>query len=207
MVKQYLKEELVKGIKLFWDKGLSAGKDMGDISIRDRETNYIYICPRPSDNLKIPNWTILEKEHVVVIDIEGNLIEDHNILPTVEAPMHTEIYKSRPEIGAIVHSHAVWSSAFSSVGKNIPFVIGEQLYLGGEIVCAEYGKAGSREIAQNVVMALGKNKMAALMRNHGAVSLGLNLEDAFINSDFLEKNAKTVLLGSLLGDLLVIKPD
>lgn len=55
--------------------------------------------------------------------------------------------------------------------------------------------------------ALGTNKMAALMQNHGAVAVGINFEEAFINSDFLEKGAKVALLGGLLGPLIVRKSD
>jgi len=56
------------------------------------------------------------------------------------------------------------------------------------------------------VAALGKDKMAALMQNHGAVALGVNFEEAFIASDFLEKGAQVALLGGLLGPLVVRKP-
>jgi len=208
MIKQYLKEELTKAVRIFWEKGLSPGQDSGDISLRDSETNYIYICPRPNKNLKIPNWGVIKDKHIIVINMDGNIVEDSGILPTVEAPMHIQIYKARPEIGAIVHSHATWSSAYAITGKNIPLVLAEQsLFLGGEIICAEYGKVGSKELAHNIIIALGRRKMAALMRNHGAVCIGQNLEEAFIVSDFLEKVAQTTILGSILGELIIKKPD
>lgn len=208
MIKQHLKDELAQAVKLFWEKGLTPGQDSGDISIRDTETGYIYICPRPNESLKIPNWGIIKPEHIVVINLDGQIIEDTGILPTVEAPMHLYIYKARPEINAIIHSHATWSSAFAITGKNIPLVLAEQsLFLGGEVICAEYGKVGSTKLAMNIIKALGNDKMAALMRNHGAVCIGKDLEEAFIVSDFLEKGAQTTLLGSILGELIVKSPD
>ena len=122
--------------------------------------------------------------------------------------MHLAIYRARPDVNAIVHSHAIWSSAFAVTGKNIPLILAEQsLRLGGEVVCAAYGKVGSEEIAKNIVAALGKHKMAALMQNHGAVALGVTLEEAFIASDFLEKGAQVAILGGTLGPLIVRKPD
>jgi len=206
MIKQHLKEKVAKAAKIFWEKGLSPGKDAGDLSLKDTETNYIYICPNSSKTFKIPNWGVIKEEHIVVIDIDGNIVEDSGILPTCEAPMHIQIYKARPEINAIIHSHALWSSAFAITGKNIPLILAEQShFLGGEVICAKYGKVGSEELAQNVVKALGKGKMAALMSNHGAVCLGQNLEEAFIVSDFLEKGAQTAILGSILGDLIIKK--
>ena len=87
---------------------------------------------------------------------EGKLVDDSGLLPTVEAPMHLAIYRARPDVNAIVHSHAVWSSTFAVTGKNIPLILSEQsLRLGGEVICAAYGKVGSEEIARNIVAALG----------------------------------------------------
>ena len=209
MIKQDLREEVARATRLFWEKDLSPGQDSGDTSLRDSETGVIYICPRPKPGvLHIPYWGMIEAEHIVVIDDQGNVLNDLGLLPTVEAPMHLAIYKARPEINAIVHSHAVWSSTFAVTGKNIPLILAEQsLRLGGEVRCAKYGRVGSDEIAENIVEALGKDKYAALMMNHGAVCLGRNFEEAFIVSDFLEKGAKTALLGSLLGPLLPRQPD
>jgi L-ribulose-5-phosphate 4-epimerase len=208
-IKQELKEQVAAATRLFWGKGLTPGRDAGDISLRDSETGLIYICPRPKPNvLRIPNWGMIKAEHMVVIDLEGKVIDDSGLLPTVEAPMHLAIYRARPDVNAIVHSHAIWSSAFAVTGKNIPLILAEQsLRLGGEVVCAAYGKVGSEELARNIVQALGKDKMAALMQNHGAVALGVNLEEAFIASDFLEKGAQVAILGGTLGPLVVRKPD
>lgn len=208
-IRQELREEVAAATRLFWDKGLTPGRDAGDTSLRDVETGLIYICPRPKANvLKIPNWGMIKAEHISVVDPDGNVVDDSGLLPTVEAPMHLAIYQARPDVNAIVHSHAIWSSAFAVTGKNIPLILAEQsLRLGGEVVCAAYGKVGSKEIAKNIVAALGKNKMAALMQNHGAVALGINFEEAFIASDFLEKGAQVAILGGMLGPLVVRKPD
>ena len=209
MIKQELREEVARATRLFWEKDLTPGQDSGDTSLRDADTGYIYICPRPKPGvLHIPNWGIIQAGHIVVIDPTGKVLDDSGLLPTVEAPMHLAIYEARPEVNAIVHSHAVWSSAYAVAGKNIPLILAEQsLRLGGEVVCAEYGRVGSDEIARNIVKALGKDKNAALMMNHGAVCLGGNFEEAYIVSDFLEKGAKTALLGSLLGELITRRSD
>ena len=207
-IKQELKEEVAAATRLFWEKGLSPGSDAGDTSLRDVETGLIYICQRPKPNvLRIPNWGMIKADHIVAINPDGKVVDDSGLLPTVEAPMHLAIFKARPGVNAIVHSHAVWSSAFAATGKNIPAILAEQsLHLGGEVICAAYGKVGSEELARNIVAALGKTKMAALMQNHGAVALGVNFEEAFISSDFLEKGAQVALLGGLLGPLIALKP-
>jgi len=208
MIKFELKKAVADAAHLFWQKELTPGQDSGDVSLRDPETNLVYICPRPNGSLPIPNWGVIKPEDIVVMDLDGNIQEQNGILATVEAPMHLEIYKARPEANAIVHSHAEWSSVFAITGKNIPLALAEQsLFLGGEIICAEYGRVGSQAIADNVVAALGKNKQCALMRNHGAVCIGKTMEGAFLNSDFLEKGAKTTLFGMILGGVIEIAPD
>jgi len=203
MIKSEIKEQVAAAARKFWDKGLSTGRDGGDLSIRDPETNYIYICPKPGEALpKIVNWGITKAEHIVVIDINGNKVEDTPIDPTVEYPMHTYIYQNKPEINAIVHSHAEYSSAFAITRQNIPHALAETKFIGGEIVCAEYGAVGSIELAENILKALGENKKAALLCNHGAVTIGKTMEDAFIVSDYLEKLAKVVIMAKSLGEII-----
>jgi L-fuculose-phosphate aldolase len=207
--KQELKEEVARATRLFFEKGLTPGRDAGDTSLRDVESGLVYICPRPKPNvLRIPNWGMIKAEHIVVLDLDGKVVDDSGIRATVEAPMHLAIYRARPDVNAIVHSHAVWSSAFAVTGKNVPLILAEQsLRLGGEVVCAPYGKVGSAELARNIVAALGKKKMAALMQNHGAVAVGPTMEEAFIASDFLEKGAQVAILGASLGPLITRTPD
>jgi L-ribulose-5-phosphate 4-epimerase len=208
-MKQELKKRLAEAGKLFYGNGWTPGEDSGDISVRDAETGYIYIFPRPCAMVPvIRNWGMITENDIAVVDPDGNYVEDTHVYATVELPMHLAIYKARRDIHAIVHSHAVWSSAFAVTGQNIPPVLAEQsLFLGGEVVCAEYGKVGSWELANNMVKALGEKRMAALLRNHGAVCCGGDLEQALSYQTFLEKGAQTVVMGKLLGNLLYIRPE
>lgn len=208
MIKRELKELVANAAREFYENKLTPGQDSGDVSLLDDETGLIYICPRPSPILPIPNWGVTKADDIVVIDRNGNLQEDNGILATVEAPMHLAIYAARPDVKAIVHSHGEWSSVFAITGKNIPLALAEQsLFLGGEVPCAEYGRVGSTVLADNIVKALGKDKNAALMRNHGAVAVGPNMQEAMLNAIFLEKGAKACLFGYLLGGLIEVDPD
>ena len=203
MINKKLKEEVANTTVLFWEKGLSTGRDAGDTSLRDPATNLIYICPQPTEKLKIKNWGTITSDQIVVINMANEVVDGSDLLPSLEAPMHIAIYKNRPEINAIVHSHAVWSTVFAITGKNIQLVDAEMdEFLGGEVICAKYAEVATKELADNVLKALGKNKFAALMRNHGSVCIGKDFEEAFNVSDFLEKSAKTVLHGHLLGGVI-----
>lgn len=207
-VKKEYKEIVANAAKRFFETGLTPGMDSGDWSIRDGDTGYIYICPRPAENFEITDWTVLKPENVCVVDADGVLVEDVGLLPTVELPMHLIIYKDRPEINAIVHSHPIYSSAFAITGKNIPLSLAEQaLFLGGEVICAEYGAVGSKKLGENIIKALAGNKMAALMRNHGAVVLGKDLTEAFVLADFLEHGARVTIMGMSIGNVLEVAPE
>jgi L-fuculose-phosphate aldolase len=202
------KQLLASTGKKFYEKHLSPGLDSGDISIRDSATGYLYIYPRPHKNLEIINWGVLKPEDIVVVDMDGKNIEDNGNEATIELPMHLDIYHARPEISCILHSHPLWSSIYAACGKNIPLTLAEQgLFLGGEIICAEYGLAGSEDLGKKIVKALGQNKKAALLRNHGSVVLGQSLDEVFALSDFLEHGAQVAVFGSLLGGVIEVAPD
>ena len=186
------------------DSGLSTSLDSGDLSYRDPKSGLIYIDPRPSEDLEIKNWKVITSEDIVVIDIDGNILNpEANRFPTVEWPMHLAIYRARADINAIVHSHALYSSVFAICKENIPSLLAEQeLYVGGTVVCAEYAAVGSQKLADNILAALG-NRKAALLQNHGAIYIGDTLEDAFIVAEYTEKGAQTVILARAMGGKLV----
>ena len=199
MIKQELKQKTLEMTYRFYDMGLSTSLDSGDISLRDPETNLIYIDPRPSKNFRIsPNWRAITMDDIVVMDMDGTIVDggktgDRN--PTVEAPMHLAIYKSRPDAYAIVHSHALYSSVFAACGMDIPAALVEtQLNAKGDILCAEYGKVSSQTLADNIAKALGTERKAALLRQHGAVYIGKDIEDAFTVAEYVEKGAQATLL-------------
>ena len=199
-IKDSLREEVAKSATTYFEKGLTPGWDAGDTSLRDPETELIYILPQPSERQPIINWSYIKSEDVAVIDMQGNVVDDSGNYPTVEAPMHIRIYEARPDVNAIVHSHAEWSQIFAAVRKNIPPPTIDAFHqLGGEVVCAEFGRVASEELAKNIVKALGKNRYAALMAGHGAACVGRDFAQAFLVAELLERTAKQVIFAQLVG--------
>lgn len=205
-IKEELKIEVAKSAKLLIEKGLTPGRDFGDTSLRDKESGLIYILPRPSLHQPICDWNQVGPEDVSVINIQGEIVDNPNILPTVEAPMHLRIYQERPEVFGIVHSHGEWSSVFAGVRQNIPAVTLDALETIGveEIQCAAYARIATQELGDNVVKALGKKSKAALMANHGAVCVGTSLDEAFLVAYLLEKVSMQVIFGRILGKPITI---
>jgi L-fuculose-phosphate aldolase len=188
---------------------LTPGMDSGDWSMKDPDSGLIYICPRPGPLVDItPDWSVLKDENVCVIDGDGKLAEDNGLLPTVEWPTHVAIYKARPDALAIVHGHPIYSSVFAVTGMDIPVELAEQaIFLGGDVLCAEYGLVGSQDLANKIVQALGPVRKAVLMRNHGSLVLGKDLREAFVLADFLEHGAHVSILARLIGQPISIAMD
>lgn len=200
-VKKELLELTAHYTHKFYEAKLTPSHDSGDLSLRDPETGLIYVDPRPSATLSIPDWTVVKPDDILVFDIEGNVVwANPDRFATVELPMHLAIYRRFPEVNGIVHSHALWSSCFAITGENMPNALAEQaLYIGGEVICAEYGPIGSDELANNMVDALAGGVKAALLRNHGAVAVGADIEEAFTVAEYLEHCAQTTLMARAMG--------
>jgi L-fuculose-phosphate aldolase len=205
-INQELKNEVARSGPLLLAKGLTPGRDFGDTSLRDRESGLIYILPRPSPRQPIVDWSRVTADDVAVINIDGEIVGDPEVLPTVEAPMHLSIYQRRPEINGIVHSHGEWSSIFAALRQSVPAVTLDALetICAEEVRCAAYARIATQELGDNVVAALGKRSKAALMANHGAVCIGTSLDEAFLVATLLEKVSMQVAFGKLIGEPVAI---
>jgi L-fuculose-phosphate aldolase len=205
-IRYELKSALIHATKKFVELDYTPTSDLGDLSLRDPETGYIYFSPNQGVGMDIPEWSIITEDDIVVTDSEGRIVDGRpGVLPTCEFPMHLAIYKARPDANAIVHSHCIYSSAFAVAGKSIPLVLSETRKFGGDILCSpEFGPAGSKVLADGVVWALGKTSKAALVKNHGAACIGANFREAFQVSILVEKLAQTAILASSIGELVPI---
>ncbi len=205
-IKYELKSTLVAAHKRFMELDYSPISDAGDLSLRDPDTDYVYFSPNKGEGMDVPDWTYITEDDIVVTDIEGNIVDGRpGNIPTCENWMHREIYKARPDANAIVHSHCMYSSAFSMVGKDIPLALSEMRKFGEDIHCSKtFGPAGSPELTYSVVEALGKINKAALVKNHGAACIGAHMREAFEVSIYVEKLAQTCILASTLGEIIPI---
>ena len=166
----------------------------GNISIRTPENPRNFLIT-PSGKKK----DTLQPEDIVIIDENGNVLEGE-YKPSIEHSMHIEIYQHRKDINAIIHAHTIFSSAFAVARVDIPKLIEEYVIaIGGEVKVAKFAPAGSKELAENIVDALGIRK-AALVANHGVVACGKNLEDALNVLVSVEKTAQLYVYAKLLGE-------
>ena len=144
----------------------------------------------------------MDIEDIVLIDSNGDTIIGRRN-PTSETRMHLAIYRARQDIKAIVHSHAPYSTALSIARIPIGPIVDEVIPFIGGCEVAEFGMAGTDELADNAVDALGDN-LAVFIANHGNVACGVNLDQAWTVCQQAEMAAKIQYRASLLGTIYSI---
>ena len=140
----------------------------------------------------------MSADDIAVVDGDLGPVDGH-LMPSSESLLHAAIYDARADVGGIVHTHAVHSSAVAAAGMGIPPIVDEMVVtLGGEVRVSEYAPPASEEVAERVCEALG-NRDAALIRNHGAVAVGVDPEAALAASVLTERVARIFVLSSIIG--------
>ncbi len=145
-------------------------------------------------------YRVLRPEQVLVIDLDGAVVEGDGA-PSTETPAHLAVYRARPDVGAVIHTHSLYATALAVAGQEVPLILDEQpVLLGGPVRLAEYGTPGTEELGRRIVEALG-DRRAVLVRNHGALGVGRDLEEALIVVALVERIAKVYTLARLLGEV------
>ena len=169
------------------DSGLTV-ETWGNISARDPETGLVYMTPSA---MKYDTITV---DDVVVCDLDGNTVQGTR-KPTVEKDMHLSIYRARKDVNAVIHTHPTYSMVYSCQGKDIPLFIDEAAQtLGDTCHTTPYALPGSQELADGVVTALGEKSNACLIRSHGAVAVGGDMDGAFRTCTVLEIAARILYM-------------
>ena len=173
----------------------------GNISARDPETRLVYLTPSAM------RYDIIGEDDIVVAKSDGTVVESIR-KPTIEMELHLGIYRARPDVNAVVHTHPIYSQVFAVLREDIPPVIDEAAQiLGGVVRCAAYALPGSPELAKNCVEAIGEKGRACLLANHGAVCAGVNMDNAFRVAAVLEMTARIYQLARVIGKPVAIEED
>jgi L-fuculose-phosphate aldolase len=173
--------------------GLVSGSS-GNVSMRLGPDGLMAITP-----MGVP-YTELGESDVVVVDADLEPVEG-DLAPSSESLLHLGIYSRRPDAGAVIHTHSVFSSVSAVTGRPIPSIVDEMVvYVGGEIRVSDYAFPGTEDLAEKVCAAL-HDRSAALIRNHGAVGLGRTLKEALRVCLLIERVAKIHTYASMTGEV------
>jgi L-ribulose-5-phosphate 4-epimerase len=186
-----LKQELWKLHLMLPQSGLVTWTS-GNVSARDPETGLVAI--KPSGVM----YDQLRPEDHVVLDLEGNVVEGP-LKPSSDTASHLYIYRHRPDVYGVVHTHSPYATAFAAIGKPIPVYLTAQAdEFGGPIPCAGFALIGGEEIGQQVVEHIGASP-AVLLKNHGVFTIGKSAHAAVKAAVMVEDVARTVFFALQLG--------
>jgi L-ribulose-5-phosphate 4-epimerase len=150
----------------------------------------------------------LTPDAIVVCDLDGALVEGE-LSPSSDAATHAYIYRHRPDVGGVAHTHSPYATAWAARGEAIPCVltaIADEF--GGEIPIGPFALIGGDEIGQGIVATLaGHRSPAVLMRSHGVFTIGGTAKDAVKAAVMCEDAARTVHLARSLGAPQSLSPD
>lgn len=171
----------------------------GNISAR-ADADHIVITPSGVA------YQTMKAEDIVVVNLDGKTVEGDK-KPSIELPLHIEVYNVKKRVKAIIHTHSVHCTAFAIARKPIPAVCEDMVQIvGGGVEVASYFLSGSQELAQAAIDAL-QDKSACLLANHGLLTVADSLSEAYKVTQIVEKSAQAVILAGTLGGAVELSQD
>jgi L-ribulose-5-phosphate 4-epimerase len=164
----------------------------GNVSVRDPETGLVAIKPSGV------RYEHLTAASMVVLDLDGTIV-DGNLKPSSDVLSHLHVYRHRPDVNGVVHTHSRYATAFAAVGRSIPVYLTAQAdEFGGEIPCSGFAMIGTEAIGAEIVAGIGTSP-AILLRNHGVFTIGPTAEAAVKAAVMVEDIAATVWAALQIG--------
>jgi L-ribulose-5-phosphate 4-epimerase len=186
-----LREQLVRFARQMIATGLVRGTS-GNVSTREQGADKALITPSGVD------YDTMKPADVVLVDLSGQPVTP-GMRPSVDTPVHVAIYRARPDVGAVIHTHSLYAAAFSTLGLEIPPLITESAgYVGGPVHVMEYVPPAQPDTGDVVAKGLGDAR-AVLLPNHGVIAVGENLKKAFGAAMAVEESAHVAYLALQLG--------
>jgi len=184
--------------RLLLAEGLTRGTS-GNLSVVDRSRRLVAIKPSAVEYLEaLP-------EDVAVVDLEGRQVEGP-WKPSSEMPMHLALYRERPDIGAVIHTHSPFATTFACLEREIPPVHYLVAVAGPQVPCVPYAPFGSEALAESAANGIGCGK-ALLLAHHGLVTVGADMAEAFSVAQAVEFVAEIAWRVSCVAMPPVLSPE
>ena len=195
MILEKEREKIVETGKRMIDARLTTGTG-GNLSIFNRKENLIAIKPSG-----VP-YQSMRAQDVVVLRPDGERV-DGVLKPSSETKFHLAIYQARPDVDAILHSHQVHATTIACMGIELPAVHYLLAFSGDKVPLAPYATFGTQALSDNILSVLGNYK-ACLLENHGLITLGASLDEAFDTAEALELVAQIYIQAKSIGEAKIL---
>jgi L-fuculose-phosphate aldolase len=178
-------------------RGLTHGTS-GNVSVRCDERRF-FISPSGMD------YELLQADDVPLMDVDGRWFGRRR--PSSEWRFHRDIFESRPDVAAVVHTHSPQATALACTGRGIPAFHYMVAVAGGcDIRCAPYHAFGTQELSDAALAAL-KDRKACLLANHGIIAIGANLPTAVALAGEIENLALQYCAALALGNVRILEDE
>ncbi|RSM55799.1 aspartate aminotransferase family protein [Actinoplanes sp. ATCC 53533] len=185
------RQHVVDMCRTMLDRGYLKATE-GNISVRIPGRRLYAVTPSNYDYDK------MRVEDICIVDFEGKHVPEEggtNLPPSIECGMHANIYRERPDVNAIVHTHQPYASALAFLRKEIPALTDEQVrFLGKQVSIIPYAPSGTGFLAKNVQKKVASGDNAFIIANHGIIALGTDPDRAVFSMALLEKVSLAYLL-------------
>lgn len=189
-----LRQEMALYSRRSFTRGLVSGID-GNLSVRLPGTDTVLITPSGVSLEEI------EPELNLLLDLEGRILKPvPGLNPSKESSFHLAAYRLRPEVHGLAHVHPPYSTAYANKGKDLPLVtVSARTHL-KHVPCIDCAPPGSPELCDLVCAALKGDSAprAMLMKEHGILTLGRDLKEAYFLADLVEETAKVAFIETSL---------
>ena len=194
------KKQVLDCIMALVEQGFVQGTG-GNVSLLLQGGSAVAVTPSQRE------YATMTPDDICVVDLDLRPLEEAGAAPSMETAMHLAIYRSRPDAGAIVHTHQIFASVFSLINEPIPALFDEVAgAIGPKVEIVPYALSGSKELVDNVVSKLGNRANCYILQNHGALSLGRDLDHARRNAELLEKAAQVYYYALATGRAVSVLP-
>lgn len=192
-----VKEDILEVGRRMYAKGFVASND-GNISVRISE-NELIITPTGVSKGYMKTGDLLK------VDMDGNVISGDK-KPTSEMKMHLIVYKNRPDVFSVCHAHPQIATAFAVARKACEKIaLPEVIFSIGNVALSEYATPTTEEVPDSIAQII-KKADAVLLSNHGALTVGSNVLDAYYKMETLEHFAGIMMYARLLGGEVGLDP-
>jgi L-fuculose-phosphate aldolase len=184
-----LKQQLVDAIRMLERAGII--NHSGHCSARRDEASFFV-------NSGASVRGALSVDDIVAVNFDGQLIEGTD-RPPIEFYIHAELYRARPDVNAVMHTHPQWSTFLTMAGVPYQKVYAQGVLLGELPLMDSPMPINTRQMGEKVAATLG-SQPAALLKAHGAVTVGADIVEAFVLAAYLEENAYRQYMAMQVGD-------
>jgi ribulose-5-phosphate 4-epimerase/fuculose-1-phosphate aldolase len=147
----------------------------------------------------------LSADDIIAVDLDGKPL-DGNVLPPLEFHLHSEIYRARPDVNAVVHTHPRWSTYLSMTGHSYKPVYAQGVLLGEIPLFDSPNSINTKPMGEQLAKTLG-DRPSVLLKSHGVTVVGADVVETFTLAVYLEENAERQYMAMQIGDPYVFSAE